>query len=121
MWQKRAGHEHDHIDGRTGVHVVRLHNPVTDGEHLLHILLGVDSCAHCKRPFPKDDLGAVDPKALVEDALAMLKANHDAVISYAEKHGIPVKLGPNASIVPEGHKVLQHGESKLLMPPRKAK
>jgi len=92
MWQKKAGHEHDHIDGRTGVHLVRLHNPVTDGEHLLHILLGADSCPHCKRPFPKDDLDAIDPKAIVADALAMLKANHDAVVAYADKHGIHMKV-----------------------------
>ena len=32
-WQKKAGHEHDHIDGRTGVHFTRLENIVTGGEH----------------------------------------------------------------------------------------
>lgn len=104
MWQKRAGHEHDHIDGRTGVHVVRLHNPVTDGEHLVHILLGADSCSHCKRPFPKDDLGAVDPKAIVAEALAILRDNHEAVMAYAEKHGLHMKVGQGKMLPPRRSK-----------------
>ena len=115
MWHKKAGLEHDHVDGRTGLHVVRLHNSVTDGEHLLHIALGVDYCTHCKRPFPKDELGAVDPAALVADALDMLRRNHDAVMEYAAKHRLPVAVGPGASVVPGTHRAAQAGAHKMIV------
>lgn len=103
-WQKKAGHEHDHIDGRTGTHFIRLENSVTGGVHELHIRLGVDCCSHCSRPLPKGDLGAVDPKAIVAEALEMLIKNHQAVLDYAEKHGIAVKAATHTLAVPEGYR-----------------
>lgn len=91
MWKKKAGPEHDHIDARTGIHHIHLDNPVTGGEHHLLIPLRAETCPHCSRPHPQDDLGAVDPKAVVQEALDMLTANHKAVLDYAAKHGIHVK------------------------------
>jgi hypothetical protein len=115
-WRKRSGHEHDHIDGRTGIHHIRLENTATGGEHHLQILLGVDACPHCSRPHPKDELGSLDPKAIIADALDMLKANHQAVLDYAAKHDIPVRTSLVTPSIPEGYRILGRGDNQLLVP-----
>jgi len=90
-WRKKSGPEHDHINGLTGAHHIRLENTVTGADHHIQIMLGAEHCAHCKRPHPKDDLGVVDPKAIVAEAIEMLNGNHNAVLEYAAKHGIHIK------------------------------
>ena len=107
VWAVRPGHEHNHIDGRTHVHHIHLFNQVTGGEHHLQILLGVPQCRDCGRPFAQNDLGLVDPVAEINSALEALEANHQALASYAGTHGVKVKLGPLASLVPQGHGVIK--------------
>lgn len=118
MWQKRAGHEHDHIDARTGVHHISLHNPHTEGEHLLHIHMGLDGCPTCGRPYPRDGVGQIDPAAIVREALELLESNHAAVMQYAAKHGIALKIGPNAKLLP-GHQVhAKTAEHQIISAPK---
>lgn len=115
MWRK----ETEYIDGRTGEHIVHLLNLVTGGEHKIQIQLAPDACQHCTRAFPKDDFSAINPKAIVEDHLAMLNANHDAVMAHAAKHGLMVRVGEQSSLVPQGHRVVQSGRDRFLHLPRK--
>ena len=121
MWQVKDGHEHTYLDGRTHVHHVHLVNPVTGGEHEIQLLLGAPVCRECRRPFAQSHLSTLNPHAEIEKAIAALRENHDAVMAYIQKHGIPVRLGPLASHVPEGHRTTQHGSVRLLHPVRTAK
>jgi len=120
-WQRAAGAESNHIDGRTGVHHIRLENTATGGEHLLHIRLGTESCPQCKRPYTKDSLGAVDPKAVVAEAMTMLQANHAAVLAYAERHGVPIKTALIRPTAPEHYRTQRAGVGSssptMLIPP----
>lgn len=114
-WRKASGHENDHIDGRMGVHFIRLENTATGGVHELHIRLGVDFCPHCTRPFPKAESGVFDPKAIVADALEMLAANHQAVLDYAKTHSVPIRTAlPNAT-VPDGLRLQKSGDAHVLV------
>jgi hypothetical protein len=117
-WQKRPGHEHDHIDGRTLQHNIRLYNSVTGGEHLLHLLLKTPCCATCNRPFPQSDLGFLDPRRALADALEMLNPNHAAILLYSQTHNIPILLGDLAGTVPDGHKAINAQGRRFLIPPR---
>jgi hypothetical protein len=71
--------------------------------------------------FAQSDLGGLDPAAEINAALATLHANHAAIVAYAGKHGVPINLGPLASIVPPGHRVTQHGAFRMLHVPKVAK
>lgn len=119
MWQKRSGHENDHVDGRTGQHFICLENTATGGEHHLYIRLGAEGCAHCRRPFPKDDLDAVDPKAVIREALDMLTKNHEALLAYAEKHGVPIHTSLVSPRIPDGFRLV-NAAKKMLFASRKA-
>jgi hypothetical protein len=121
MWQVKPGHEHNHIDGRSLQHNVHLFDDVTGAEHRIHLLLKADSCPACHRPFPKDSLGHLDPKAAVADALKMLGANLEAVMAYAHEHGVPIVLGPLATSVPAGHRLVANAGVRALLPPKKEK
>ena len=120
-WAVRPGYEHNHIDGRTHVHNVHLFNQVTGGEHNIHLLLGVTACRECHRPYEQSDLGQLDPAAEINKALEALMGNHDAVMEYAGRHGIPIAVGPLHSIIPDGHRVTAHPFGKMLHVPRKMK
>jgi hypothetical protein len=117
-WAVRQGHEHNHIDGRTHVHQVHLFNQVTGGEHNLQLLLGVAKCRECGRPFAQSDLGGLDPAAEINAAIKTLAKNHQAIMAYAGKHGIPIKLGPLATLIPAGHKATHVGDVVMLHVPR---
>jgi len=119
MWQKKAGHEHDHVDGRTHTHHIHLFNSVTGAEHNIHIQLGLPSCPTCGRAYPTDDIGNLDPKSIVQAEVQALQERHGALLAYAEKHGIAVKVGDLHSVVPDSHKAIQVGAHKMLMPQRK--
>lgn len=122
-WQKRPGHEHDHIDGRTLQHNIRLFNSVTGAEHNLHLLLKTPSCPTCNRPFAHADAGFrepgdLDPRAELEQALALLNPNHAAILEYSKRHNIPILLGDLAGTVPDGHKAINAQGRRFLIPPR---
>jgi hypothetical protein len=118
MWELRQGHEHNHIDGRTHVHHVHLFNQVTGGEHHLQILLGCPKCRECGRPYEQNELGHLDPAAEINKALEALRGNHQALMTYAGRHGVPVRLGPLASHIPGGYKTTQHESMTLLHVPK---
>lgn len=107
MWQKAAGHHNDHIDGRTGVHHITLENTATGGVHHLQIPLGAEVCPECSRAHHRDDLGGVDPKEVVAAELEMLAANHDALVDYAARHGVPIKSTALEPTVPFGFRASQ--------------
>jgi hypothetical protein len=118
VWAVRQGPEHNHIDGRTHVHHIHLFNQVTGGEHNIDLLLGSPQCRECGRPFAQSDLGGLDPAAEINAALEMLHANHTAIMAYAGKHGVPIRIGPLHSLIPTGHKVTTHGALKMMHAPR---
>lgn len=121
MWEVRQGHDHNHIDGRTHVHHIHLFNQVTGGEHNIDLLLHAPECRECHRPFAQSDLGGLDPAAEINAALETLRANHDAIMDYAGKHGHPIKLGPLHCLIPDGHRVTQHGPFRMLHVPKASK
>lgn len=106
--------EHNHIDGRTQQHNIRLVNHVTGGEHLVHILLGVHSCPTCGTVFPQDSNGDVDVQVVVEQALHQLQVAHERLMDHAARHGVPIVVGPLHSRVPNSHRVQEHKGRKLL-------
>ena len=120
-WSVREGPLHNYIDGRTNVHHVHLVNQVTGGEHNIELLLGCPSCPVCKRPYAQSDLYNLDPAKEINDALTTLSTNHEAIMTYAQRHGHPIKLGPLASLVPSGHKITNHGDMRMLHVPRGTK
>ena len=102
--------------------VLHLFNQVTGGEHHIQLLLGAPQCRECGRPFEQSDLGGLDPEAEINKALETLMGNHDAIMEYAGKHGVPINLGPLHCHVPDGHRVTMHvtshGELKMMHVPR---
>jgi len=120
-WKLRVGPEHNHVDGRTHVHHIHLFNQVTGGEHNLDLLLGTPKCPECNRPFAQSDLGSLDPAAEINKALETLQANHAAVMEYAGRHGVPVNLGPLASVLPMGHRITAHPFGRMLHVPKVGK
>ena len=113
-WAVRGGPEHNFIDGRTHVHQVHLFNHVTGGEHNLSLLLGCSTCRDCGRPFAQSDLGTLDPAAEINAALEALMANHDAIMKYAGKHQVHIRLGPLAHSAPSGHLVTPESGARFL-------
>lgn len=120
MWHKLPGPDHDHIDGETMVHHIHLANSVTGARHNIHILLGCPSCPTCGTVFPKDG-EQHDPKAAVEAALEILRANHESILAYAEKHGLAIKVGEYHAVAPEGMRLHHAGPHRILVKERKAK
>ena len=118
-WAVRGGPEHNFIDGRTHVHQVHLFNQVTGGEHNLSLLLACPACRDCGRPFARSsDLGTLDPAAEINAALEALMANHDAIMKYAGKHQVHIRLGPLAHSAPAGHLVTPAIGERFLRVPR---
>ena len=120
-WALRQGPEHNHIDGRTHVHNIHLFNQVTGGEHNIQLLLHVPVCRECGRAFSKNDAGGLDLAAAIEAEIKILEANHVKVMAHAQASGVPIKLGPLATLVPDGYKVSFHGPYKMLRALRQIK
>lgn len=78
-----------HIDAAAKFHVIELR----DGKvaHIIQIALGADHCPACGRLTPKDNLDALDPKALVAEINASLDKAQEDIAAYAKKHGLTVK------------------------------
>lgn len=78
-----------YLDIESQFHVIELR----DGKkrHLVQIAVGSDSCPACGHLTPKDNLGQIDPKAMVAQINESLDAVRDNMHAYAEKHGIPIK------------------------------
>jgi len=80
-WQKKK----EHIDLRTGMHVVHLHNPDTKGEHILQLNIGHNSCPHCGHVKVQDKLEAFDIHQIVAAEIELLNQNHQAMLDHAER------------------------------------
>lgn len=79
-----------HIDAASGMHVIDLRNE-KGHVHLAQIALLHDSCIACGHVHPKDGLDQLDPKARVEELLALLNKSHASMQDYARRHNLKVK------------------------------
>lgn len=70
--------KHEHVDKRTGQHVIRLHEPNSGAEHLLQIYLTEEAVLN-------------NPKERIAAEIAALEAAHQRFEDYARKHRVPVK------------------------------
>ena len=121
VWAVRPGHEHNHIDGRTHVHHIHLFNQVTGGEHNIDLLLHAPKCRECGRAFPNGatPVDIAESVAVeIENQFNILEANHAAIMDYAGRTGLPIRLGPLASHRPPGHAILLAGNLTMLRVPR---
>ena len=79
-----------HVDMDSGHHVVELRDE-RGNRQFVQITLKHDTCIACGRVKPKDNLGELDPKALIAAELERLNASHAAMMEYAAKHGLKIK------------------------------
>ena len=86
-WAKQT----EHLDLRTGYHVITLSDPETGHTHKLQIQIGADSCPHCGHVRPKTNLGQIDPKRHIEEELTALTKSHTEQRLYAAKHNVRVR------------------------------
>lgn len=92
MWKKRTNAEHqEHVDPKTGMHIVHLHNPDTGAEHMMQFAIGHDACHHCGHAVAKTNLDELDPKAHIASEIAELNLSHANLVAYAETHRLPLK------------------------------
>lgn len=79
-----------HLDTASGFHVIELRNE--KGQvHFAQISLLHESCIACGHVHPKDGLDQLDPKARVEEILALLNKSHTSMQDYARRHNLKVK------------------------------
>jgi hypothetical protein len=79
-----------YIDVNSGFHVIKLRG--TGGvEHVVQLSVGADSCPMCGVAYPKDNLGAIDPKAMANSVIESLNTSSNNVAAYAKKHCVRVK------------------------------
>jgi hypothetical protein len=84
-----AMHE-QYLDRRSGFHVIELRDE-RGQQHFVQIAVGSDRCPACGHLIPKDNLGEIDPKALVAEVNVQLNAANANLAAYAEKHRLKVK------------------------------
>ena len=85
-WQKKS----EHLDKRTGIHHVILHEPESGAEHHVQILVGHGVCHSCGAVHQVAKDGQLDIRARIDSILANLQASHDAMEEHAVKHQVPV-------------------------------
>ncbi|MDE2102639.1 MAG: hypothetical protein KGL39_35665 [Patescibacteria group bacterium] len=78
-----------HIDSASGFHVIELRDG-QGNKHLVQIAIGHDSCPLCGHITQKDNLGTIDPKAMVNEIVESLNRSREAIASYSRKHGLTV-------------------------------
>jgi len=78
-----------YLDTASGFHVIKLRHGKT--EHIVQIAVGHDTCPACGRVAPKDNLGELDPKAMVQGVQDDMNKSLQAQLAYAKKHGIPIR------------------------------
>ena len=86
-WAKQT----EHLDLRTGYHVITLSDPETGHTHKLQIQTGADSCPSCGHVRPKTNHGQIDPKKHIEEELMALTKSHADQRAYAAKHRVKVR------------------------------
>lgn len=79
-----------HVNVGEGHHYIVLHDPETGAEHHVMIRTGHDSCPTCGHVKPKDNLGALDLKAIVKEEIGNLEKAKAQTKEWARKHNIPL-------------------------------
>lgn len=81
----------EHVDEAQGTHTMFLEDRASQppARHQLTILLGPRSCPLCGHATPFDNLGEIDPKAVLEREIAALEEASAAKRAYRLKHKIP--------------------------------
>jgi hypothetical protein len=79
-----------YLDSATGFHVILLQDE-SGNQHVVQIAVGAEKCPACGIAYPKDNLGAVDPKAMIASVSESLNRAQEAAMAYAKKHGLKVK------------------------------
>jgi hypothetical protein len=79
-----------HIDMASGFHLIELRD-AAGNKHIVQIAVGAEKCPMCGAVYPKDNLGAIDPKAMVATVIDGLQAAQANVHAYSKKHGLKVK------------------------------
>jgi hypothetical protein len=79
-----------YLDLASGFHVIELRDE-RGHRHLLQLAVGHDACPACGAVHPKDNLGALDPAAAVEQVKTALNASQQQMLIYAGKHGLSIR------------------------------
>lgn len=83
-WQKK----HEFLDLKTGMHVVRLHEPDSGAEHIIQNNVGHHSCLHCGHVKAQNIL---DIQQHIAGEIEALNKSHGDQREYAAKHKVPVR------------------------------
>jgi uncharacterized protein (UPF0212 family) len=78
------------VDMASGFHVIELRDE-RGHQHFVQIAVGHNCCPACGAVYPKDNLGDIDPKAMLRDVAESLNKSEADVNEYAKKHGLKVK------------------------------
>jgi len=79
-----------YLDLASGFHVIELRDE-RGHRHLIQLAIGHDACPACGSVHPKDNLGALDPAAAVQQVASALNTSQQQMLTYAAKHGLTVK------------------------------
>jgi hypothetical protein len=79
-----------HIDTDSGFHVIELRDE-RGHKHMVQIAIGADACPACGAVHPKDNLGEIDPKAMIASVQKALDISRDGMQAYAKKHGVKLR------------------------------
>jgi len=58
---------------------------------LIQLAIGHDACPACGSVHPKNNLGALDPAAAIQQVTSALNTSQQQMLTYAAKHGLAVK------------------------------
>ena len=79
-----------YVDLESGFHVVELRDE-RGHKHIAQIALAGETCPACGRLTPKDNLGELNPSALIGEVNADRNLEQRNMVEYARKHGISIK------------------------------
>lgn len=92
-WQIKA----EYVDAALGAHVIEYENPellTSEGkpqQHHHYVMLKLDACPHCGHITPRQAPdAAVDLKAIKALDMARLNEHHQAMVSHARAHRVPL-------------------------------
>ncbi|HEV2274435.1 MAG TPA: hypothetical protein VGR96_09730 [Acidobacteriaceae bacterium] len=79
-----------YVDAASGFHVIELRDEKGTA-HVIQIAVGHASCPACGHVTPKDNLGEIDPKAVVAKVNAALDRSQQNLLTYARKHNLKIR------------------------------
>jgi hypothetical protein len=83
-----------YLDSATGFHVITLKD-AQGNQHIVQIAVGADKCPACGAVYPKDNVGEINPAAMIATVNDSLNKSYESQLAYAKKHGLKVR--PRAS------------------------